>query len=51
MIIPAGRLKLIDRRKNMFKLSQGEYVVPEKLENEYVKSPFITQIFVFGDSL
>ena len=51
MIITGGRLKIIDRKKNMFKLSQGEYVVPDRLENEFVKSPLIAQVFVYGDSL
>lgn len=45
-----GTLKVIDRKKHVFKMAQGEYIAPEKLEKIYVTSPFICQIFVDGDS-
>ena len=51
-IIPyyGNGLKIVDRVKEIFKLSQGEYIIPAKLESVYVKSNFIQQIMIYGNS-
>ncbi|CAF1317974.1 unnamed protein product [Rotaria sordida] len=45
-----GTLRLIDRNKHIFKLSQGEYIAPERLEDIYLRSRWVSQIFVDGRS-
>lgn len=41
MLLDNGSFKIIDRKKNIFKLSQGEYVAPEMLENIFIQLPTI----------
>ncbi|KYF49550.1 AMP-binding enzyme domain-containing protein [Toxoplasma gondii ARI] len=49
-LLPSGAPRIIDRAKNIFKLAQGEYVAPERLENIFSSSPFVEQIYLHGDS-
>ncbi|KAI3493400.1 hypothetical protein L1887_41789 [Cichorium endivia] len=47
---PDGSMKIIDRKKNIFKLSQGEYVSVENLESIFSLVPSIDSIWVYGNS-
>ena len=46
-----GLIKVIDRKKSIFKMQQGEYVAPEKLENALSNTKWVNQIFIHGDSI
>jgi long-chain acyl-CoA synthetase len=45
---PNGAIKVIDRSKNIFKTSQGEYIAPEKVEGIMTLSSYVAMSFVFG---
>ncbi|KAJ3299400.1 long-chain fatty acid-CoA ligase [Blyttiomyces sp. JEL0837] len=47
---PDGNLSIIDRKKNLVKLSNGEYIALEKLESVYKISHFVQNVCVYGDS-
>ncbi len=42
-------LKIIDRKKEMFKTSGGKYIVPQQIEKILSESTFIEQIMVVGE--
>ena len=47
-----GRFKIIDRKKNVLKLAQGEYISPERIEGVYLSGcSYFAQAFVHGDSV
>jgi long-chain acyl-CoA synthetase len=43
-------IKIIDRANSLFKLSQGEFVAPDKIQTILMESKYINQIFVYGES-
>lgn len=50
-ILEEGRfLKIIDRKKEMFKISGGKYVIPQPIEKKIVESSFIEQAMVVGEN-
>ncbi|KAI0013310.1 hypothetical protein F4779DRAFT_625438 [Xylariaceae sp. FL0662B] len=45
-----GRIRIVDRKKNVLKLSQGEYISPERIENVYMgSSHLIATAYVHGE--
>jgi fatty acid CoA ligase FadD9 len=44
------QVQYLDRRNNVLKLSQGEFVTVSKLEAVFTDSPLVRQIYVYGNS-
>ncbi|MCU1698524.1 MAG: oxidoreductase [Mycobacterium sp.] len=44
------QVKYVDRRNNVLKLSQGEFVAVSKLEAAFGDSPLVHQIYIYGNS-
>jgi fatty acid CoA ligase FadD9 len=45
-----GKLKLIGRVKHTLKLAQGEFVTPDRLQELYIRSRFVDQIYIHACS-
>ena len=43
-----GRLYITDRKKDLFKLSNGKYVAPQLIESLLKESEFVSQVVVVG---
>jgi len=45
-----GLLKITDRKKEIFKMSNGKYIAPQPIENLFKQSQFITQLMIVGEN-
>lgn len=48
--VAPDQVRYVDRRNNVLKLAQGEFVTVAKLEAVFGNSPLIRQIYVYGNS-
>jgi fatty acid CoA ligase FadD9 len=48
--VAPNKLVYVDRRNNVLKLAQGEFVTVAKLEAVFGNSPLVGQIYVYGNS-
>ncbi|TGE04920.1 long-chain fatty acid--CoA ligase [Hymenobacter fodinae] len=47
--VEAKFLKITDRKKEMFKTSNGKYVAPQPLESKLAESPLVEQVMIVGE--
>ncbi|BEV73288.1 MULTISPECIES: long-chain fatty acid--CoA ligase [unclassified Paludibacterium] len=48
-VMEQGYIRITDRKKEMFKTSNGKYIAPQAIENKLKESAFIDQVMVVGD--
>ena len=48
--IAPGQFQFTDRRNNVIKLSQGEFVAVSKVEAVLGDSPLVSQVYIYGNS-
>ena len=46
----AGHIFITDRKKDLFKLSNGKYIAPQQLESLLKQSEYVNQVIVLGSS-
>jgi long-chain acyl-CoA synthetase len=46
-----GAIRIIDRKRNIIKLSQGVYLAPELIQEVYTENKYISEIYVHGQIL
>ncbi|CAG8611154.1 7620_t:CDS:2 [Funneliformis mosseae] len=51
LIDARGCVVIIDRKKNIFKLAQGEYIAPERIEQVYLRNLLLSQLYVHGEPI
>ncbi len=44
-----GFIRIIDRKKEIYKNIKGETIAPQKIENYFLELEFITRVFLVGD--
>jgi long-chain acyl-CoA synthetase len=49
-IVDGKFLKITDRKKEIFKMSNGKYIAPQQIENKLKESFYIQQIMVVGEN-
>ncbi len=49
VIIKGRFIKIVGRKKEMFKTSYGKYIVPQAIENMFIDSPVIDHLIVIGE--
>jgi long-chain acyl-CoA synthetase len=44
-----GYVRIVDRKKEIFKTSGGKYVAPARVESAILRSPYVAQVVVLGN--